>query len=99
MTSQIKEWDVGETVRSTVQIKVKGVLTDPGTLSFSFKSPAGVTTTKTMPDAVIVKEGVGVYSATFSLNAAGTWAYRWATTGAGAGATERTVNVRTSAFS
>lgn len=95
----MREYDVGDVVRTTATFKVGGVLTDPTVLSFKFKTPAGVTTTKVYGiDIEVVKDSVGVYHYDVSLSASGVWSYRWVSTGTAAGASERKMLVKTSEF-
>jgi len=94
-----REWDIGDVCQTTVQFKVGGVLTDPTTIQFRQKTPAGVATTYTYgSDTEIVRDGVGIYHFDISLSASGDWKYRWASTGTAAGATERRVYVKQSEF-
>ena len=95
----MREYDVGDVVRTTAKYRVSGVLTDPTILSFKFKTPAGVTTTKVYGvDLDVVKDSVGVYHYDVSLATSGVWAYRWVSTGTAAGAVERKMLVKTSEF-
>lgn len=94
-----REYDEGDTVRTTATFKVGGVLTDPSTLVLKYKTPAGVITTKTFgTDAEVVKDSVGVYHFDLTLSAQGDWWYRWQSTGTAAGVKERRVYVRPSEF-
>lgn len=91
-----RTYDVGDTVRAKVTFKVGGVLTDPATVAFSFKDPAGSVTNQQAGN--IVKDSTGNYHSDFTVNAAGSWYYRWVGTGPASGAAEVRVQVRTSEF-
>lgn len=96
-------YDVGDGIHTTVTFKttVAGVrtLTDPSTVTFKTRSPAGAVTTLTYGvDAALVKDAVGSYHCDFNATAAGTWYYRWAGTGLAAGASEVQLQVKPSEF-
>jgi hypothetical protein len=94
-----REWDIGDVMRTTAKFKVSGVLTDPTTLQFKFKTPAGVSTTYTYGTSVqVVKDETGVYHVDLPLSEDGDWKYRWVSTGTAAGAAERRVYVKSSEF-
>lgn len=94
-----REYDEGDVVRITATLKVSGVLTDPGTLRFKYKNPAGTITTKVYgTDVDLVKDSVGTFHFDLTLSTQGTWWYRWESTGTAAGAKERRIQVRPSEF-
>lgn len=76
-------YPVGSLVRATVAFKTasSGALTDPTTIVAKYEDPAGSETTKTYPDTV-VKASTGRYYIDITVNAAGTWYYRFNGTGA-----------------
>lgn len=66
-----------------------GVATDPTAVLFDYKTPAGVKTTLTYGvDASLVKSATGDYYVDVNANAAGTWYYRFYSTGTGQSASE-----------
>lgn len=72
---------------------------DPTTVTFKFKNPAGTTTTYVYgTDAQLVKESTGVYRVDVAANAAGTWHWRFESTGTGKAAEEGTFRVEATAF-
>lgn len=93
------EYIEGDLIRVTAKFKVGTVLTDPTTVKVKVKNPAGTITTKTyLTDAEVVKDSAGIYHYDITLNASGSWWYRWESTGAAAGAREYRVQVRPSEF-
>lgn len=93
-----RSYDVGDVVRSTATFKVAGVLTDPTTVTFKYKSPSGTIVTKTYALSEVTKDSTGIYHYDFTVDAAGTWFYRWISTGTAAGASEVQIQVRKSEF-
>ena len=75
-------YDLGQVITLTTTVKVSGALTTPGTIQLLVMKPDG--TTSTFTPAVL---SLGVYSFDFTPATAGRHAYRFVTTGAGAGAT------------
>ena len=60
--------------------RYKGVprpLTDPTTVSFKYKVPAGTVTTWTVTAGQIVKDSTGNYHADVSITASGQWFYKF----------------------
>jgi uncharacterized protein YfaS (alpha-2-macroglobulin family) len=94
----VKEYDVGDAVKTRVTFKVNGTPTDPDTVTFKFMDPTGKVTTYTLIDPQIVKESTGVYHVDIPIDMSGTYHYRWAGTGAARGALERSLQVRESKF-
>lgn len=73
--------DRGDTRRLTVTIYVGQALTDPASLTFRFRTPAGVETTYIFGvDAQIVHDTAGVFHADLLLDQAGPWTYQWQST-------------------
>ena len=76
-----------------------GALVDPGVVRFKYEPPGGAETTLVYgTDAALTRESAGKYMATVNLNLAGTWGFRWETTGAYQGTDEFTRNVAASQF-
>ena len=78
-------YDVGDLPHvSAVFTTPAGVATDPTAVLLEYKTPSGVTTTLTYGvGTTIVKDSVGHYHADLSATEAGTWRYRWYSTGTG----------------
>lgn len=85
------------------RVQVKAVFTnaetegavDPDVVNVSIRSPDGeVTTLVYLDDADVVRTGAGIYTLSIDANQAGTWYYRWWSTGAGQAAEERRFVVR-----
>ena len=93
-----RSYDVGDVVRATVTLKQDTVLTDPTTLTFKYKDPAGVVLTKTYALSEVIRKSLGVFYFDFTVTASGTWFYRWVSTGTAAGAAEVQILVRKSQF-
>lgn len=61
-----------------------GTATDAGTVYAHYRDPAGTATTYTYgSDAELVKDSTGVYHVDISAALAGTWYYRFYSTGSG----------------
>lgn len=81
-------YDVGDRARLTLALTdVTGAAAD-GTVVLTVTDPAGTATTPT-----VTNTGVGAYRADVDLNAAGTWLYRWVSTGAVIAAEDGTLEV------
>ena len=93
-------FQVGDLVRVTGTFTtLAGAATDPTAVFFSYKTPAGVTTTLTYGvDAALVKSSTGVYYVDVNVTAAGNWYYRFYSTGTGQTADESYFSVPYSAF-
>lgn len=101
----VRELDVGEEMRSTITFKVKNETTglweptDPTTVTFKFKDPAGTITTRTYGIAdEITKVSTGVYRCSFVVTDSGSWWYRWTSTGTVNAARQRMIQARPSEF-
>lgn len=87
-------------------VTISGTLTsaagtelDPTVAHCEYKDPSGNVTTLTYPtDAALVRDGVGIYHADIDADRAGTWRYRFYSTGTGQGANEESFNVKPSGF-
>lgn len=78
----MNEYDIGDVVRLTIQLRVNGTLTDPTTLVLSVRSPSGAVTTyawNTAPE--VIRNSVGDFEARIPAVASGTWRYFWTSTG------------------
>jgi len=71
---------------------------DPTTVAVRVKTPGGVETAYSYP-ASVVRDAAGAYHFDVDANAAGTWCYRWESTGTGQAAAEAQFKVGASAFS
>jgi len=81
------------TIGQVVQLKatfknLATALVDPTTVALAFIDPSGNTTTVTYAMAEITKASTGVYTYNLTLDEAGTFYYRWYSTGTGAGASQ-----------
>jgi hypothetical protein len=76
-----------------------GALVDPTTVKFKYEPPGGAETTLTYGSSPeLTKQSTGRYQAAIDLNVAGTWGFRWETTGTYKGADEFTRQVEPSQF-
>lgn len=88
--------DLGDRVRvSAVFRRVSdGEAIDPTVVSISVRDPEGVVTTKVYgTDEDVIKDSVGNYHYDVDVDQAGTWYYRWFSTGAGKAGAEQLFNV------
>lgn len=94
-------YDIGDrpTVTATFT-DAAGALTDPSTVVAIVRTPAGVETTTTSPNAALVNTSTGVWAFTLptALTAAGNWRVRIKGTAGLIAAAETTLAVRASAF-
>lgn len=92
-------YDKGDLIRCSILIKVSDTPTDPTTLKYKVKDPAGTSTTYTYgTDAALVRDSVGAFHIDISVTLAGTYRYRWESTGTAQGAEEDTFVVQESYF-
>jgi len=86
----INTYDIGDVARvSAAFTDVNDAAADPSTVSLAFKDPSeNVTTYIYGTDAEVVKDSTGNYHVDIALDEAGTWHYRWVSTGTGATAQE-----------
>ena len=96
----MNEFVKGNVVRcSTTFTNLAGAAIDPTTVSFSFKTPAGVTTTYVYPtDAQLVKDSTGNYHVDISADTEGTYYWRFFSTGTGKAAYEGSFAIPDSEF-
>ena len=86
--------NVGGGIRLGNTIKVSDVVTDPTTLTITVEDPSGNLDSYTYAAAQVAKTSTGVYYYDLALDEAGTWSYRWVSTGAALGADEGQFEVR-----
>jgi len=91
-------YDIGDLVKvSATFTDVTDDAIDPDVVIFAFKDPVGATTTYTYnEDAELVRDSLGTYHVNVSVDSAGTWYYRWSSTGTGQAAEEDHFVVRAS---
>lgn len=91
----INVYDVGDVVRVTITFAVNGTATDPTTVTLSVKEPDGTVTSYSYAGGTVQKSTTGVYYKDLTIDASGTWTYRWVGTGTAATAEENQFLVRT----
>jgi hypothetical protein len=93
-------FDIGDIAVVTAEFKLNGTTrVDPSTVVLKSKAPDSSVTTYTYGvDAALVRDELGVFHIDINLTAAGTWTFRWESTGTGKAAEEYAIRVRTSAF-
>lgn len=74
---------IGDNAVLTTTFTVGGVNTDPTTVVLTVQAPDGTETTPSVSNTA-----VGVYTADFEVDQAGTWLYRWVGSGAAVGVDE-----------
>jgi len=98
MTDYTNTYDVGDLLRVVGTFTDSaGAVQDPTVIKLSTKDPAGTVTTYTYvasPEADIFKTATGIYYSDIDLSSAGTWYYRWWSTGTGQASGETRVEVR-----
>lgn len=85
------DYDVGDVARVTAAFTdaESGDAVDPSVVKLTIKDPAGDSETLIYgTDAEVVKDSTGNYHADIEVTAAGTWRYRWYSTGEGQAAEE-----------
>ena len=93
-------YDVGDQVKCSVAFTdANGNAADPTTVLFKYLVDHGSTTTLTYgEDDEVVNDATGSYYVLLTVNAEGTWTYRFEGTGAVVAAAEDAFNTRDSAF-
>ena len=96
----INNYHVGDLVRCTGTFATAaGVATDPSAVICKVETPDGAETTYTYGvDAALVKAATGVYYVDVNATQAGTWHYRFYSTGTGQAASEQSFWVQPSFF-
>ena len=87
-------YDVGDSSVLTATFTVSGTNTDPTTVTLYVNDPSGNVSTYTYSGATITKSATGIYTKTIDLDEAGTWLYRWETTGTAKAAEEGSLSVQ-----
>jgi hypothetical protein len=93
-----KPWYVGDVAKVSVTFTVSGVATDPSTIELSVQSPSGTTTTYSYAATSVTKASTGSYYKNVTLDAEGTWYWRWKGTGNATAADEGEIVVKPSVF-
>jgi uncharacterized protein YfaS (alpha-2-macroglobulin family) len=98
--STINEYALGTNVTVSAIFKTAlGVAADPTAVFFSVKDPEGTQSDLTYGDDVeVVKDSTGHYHVDVDANIAGTWLYRFFSTGTGKAAAEGSFTVSPSNF-
>lgn len=81
----INTYDQGDLVKVSGSFTNEaGAAIDPSVVNFTYKDPAGTTTTLVYgTDAAVVKSSTGNYYVNLSATLPGTWVWRWHSTGTG----------------
>lgn len=88
-------YDIGDVVRITSQFAQSAVAIDPGTVTLRVLGPSGTVTNYSYAAAEITKDATGSYHVDMPITVAGTYRYRWTSTGTGAASEEGFFQVRT----
>jgi hypothetical protein len=92
--------DVGDLHRISAVFTVSGTASNPTAVKFLYKDPSGTTTTLVYgTDAALVNDSAGHYHVDIDCDEAGTWYYRWESTGTGQAAEEGRFVVRAKSVS
>lgn len=86
-----KTYDVGDMVRLGAAFTDPangGAPIDPTAVTLVTRDPAGEETSTSYGAGAIIRDSVGTYHADVSADLAGTWQYRWYSTGAGQAAAQ-----------
>jgi hypothetical protein len=96
----MNSYHVGDKVRCTGTFETAaGTDTDPSAVFFKVETPSGTETTYTYgTDAALVKSATGIYYVDVSITEAGTWHYRFYSTGTGQAAGEESFKAKDSFF-
>lgn len=96
----MNSYHVGDKVRCTGTFETAaGTDTDPSAVLFKVETPSGTQTTYTYgTDAELVKSATGIYYVDVNCTEAGTWHYRFYSTGTGQAASEESFKVKDSFF-
>ena len=84
-------YDIGDVVRlsNAMTVTSTGSAVDPGALTVTVQTPAGVQTTYTYgTDAELVKDSTGNYHCDVTATSAGKWRFRWTSTLSAVGSEE-----------
>lgn len=96
----VNSYDLGDQVRlSATFTDADGAAVDPTVITVKYADPTGAVTDLTYDvDLAVTRDGDGTYYVDFVPTAAGTWRYRWESTGAVTAAAEGAFQVRRSSF-
>ena len=96
----MNQYQRGDLVRCTASFATSaGVATDPTAVRFQVRDPANVTTEYVYgTDAELVRSAAGAYYVDVNANQAGTWRYRFYSTGTGQAADEGAFRIKDSWF-
>lgn len=96
----MNSYDVGDLVRvSSTFTDATGTVADPAAVTASYRAPGGTETDLIYGvDAELVRDSAGVYHMDISAGEAGTWVYRFASTGSGQAAAEGSFFVQPTEF-
>jgi len=88
-------YDVGDRIRLTAAFTSGGVAADPTTVTVRVKDPSGNTASYVYgTDLEVVKDGTGNYHMDVTIDEAGIWGFRWASTGVVVTAEEKSFRIR-----
>lgn len=93
-------YDKNDIVRCRAEFRnTSDVLTDPTSVVFKFKNPAGTITTYTYgTDVELVKENTGIYYVDIDIDSIGSWSYRFEGSGSLKTASESKFTIKQSEF-
>lgn len=97
MTDGYNSYDLGDLVRVSAPFTLvsSGAAVDPTVVKCSVRDPSGnVVTYVYLTDAALVRDSAGNYHLDVDADEAGTWCYRWWSTGTGQAAEENQFTVR-----
>lgn len=91
-----EDYFVGQKPRFNGDFRLGSVLTDPSVVKFIFHRPgdAAPTVWTYGVDAAVVRSATGKYHVDLSLNVAGSWTWRWESTGTVEAAMQGKISVR-----
>jgi hypothetical protein len=89
-------YDIGDNIRiSSIFTNTANTTGDPSTVLFFWRDPSGLTgVVQYLSGSSLVREKTGVYYIETSLGVAGTFRFRWESTGLYAGAEEGSLTIR-----
>jgi hypothetical protein len=79
-------YDKGDVVRLSAAFTTASVAVDPTTVSLVYQKPRTSQVTLTYAGGGVTKDSTGNYHVDLTTDVAGTWVYRWVSTGTGAAA-------------
>ena len=93
----MNSYELGNLIRVSAVFTdfLTGMPQDPDVVELSIRDATGTLTTYLYGvDAIIIKDGVGLYHADLDVEAAGKWYYRWWATGNGQAAKENSFTIK-----